>query len=693
MDPEVAMKRHVFAAAFGALLVVLPVREALRADAALYTVEDLGLIEGFAPTVTGINASGQVSGYVIGASGMARAVRYTDGSGWTYIPEISTIFSLATGINDNGDVVGYHFNGAAFRAFRYTEGTGASFIEPLPGDNMSLGLAINASGDIVGQSSSPGSPRGFRAAPGDPAVALPLEGVTNVTACGINAVGQIAGSLTNATGTQHAFRLEADNSVTDIVPFDGPSGTGWACALDATGRVGGRTTSGSAFRAFTFTAGAPVNVDTFALSKQSTVESLAAGVAVGWFLSLTDGAPHAFVNSEDGSFDLNDLITPGTGWTLDQAFAINGSGSIVGLGKLNGAARAFRLTRVAEAEDTTAPVITGLSATPSSIAPPNNAMVDVVIAASATDDRDPSPVCSVTGIDGHGAPATDFSVVGPLAGWVRARGGATYSFAVSCRDAAGNGASGSVDVVVPPDTTAPVIGSISADPSTIWPPNGALVPVTVAVSATDNVDAAPSCALTSISATSLSSDDYAITGPLSAKLRARGGRTYTLNVKCSDTAGNQSSAAVAVFVTPDTTAPVISDVVATPGAIWPPNGKMVAVSVGVTAGDDVDEAPQCALKSVLSNGGTGSDAVVTGAFSASLRAEKNADGSVRTYTLKVACWDAAGNKSWGSATVVVSKDSPAPKAAYKGLLVKVLKAKARLTKKILKAYFSRGSSR
>ena len=36
------MKRHVFAAAFGALLVVLPIRDALRADATLYTVHDLG---------------------------------------------------------------------------------------------------------------------------------------------------------------------------------------------------------------------------------------------------------------------------------------------------------------------------------------------------------------------------------------------------------------------------------------------------------------------------------------------------------------------------------------------------------------------------------------------------------------------------------------------------------------------------
>ena len=266
-----------------------------------------------------------------------------------------------------------------------------------------------------------------------------------------------------------------------------------------------------------------------------------------------------------------------------------------------------------------------------------------------------------------------------------------YSFTVSCADAAGNAVNGTVDVVVPPDTTAPVISSLSANPSTIWPPDGALVPVTLAVSATDDVDASPSCALTSIGGTSLSAGDHAITGPLSAKLRALGGRTYTLTVTCSDSARNQAAAAVAVFVPPDTTAPVISSVVATPGAIWPPNGKMVPVNVSVSATDDVDAAPQCSLNTILSSGGGASDAVVTGPFSASVRAEKNGDGSVRAYLLVVACQDAAGNKSGGSAIVVVGKDGQAAKTAQRALLVK-----AALLKKAVKkaaAYFSRGSSR
>src|SRR5689334_11889193 len=125
------MKRHVFGAAFAALLVFLPIRHALRADAALYTVEDLGLLENAAPTVTGMNASGQLSGYVTQPSGMPRAARYTPGSGWSYVTGVSSFISAATGINDSGVIVGYQHDGSSFRAFRSTQGADPVFVAPL----------------------------------------------------------------------------------------------------------------------------------------------------------------------------------------------------------------------------------------------------------------------------------------------------------------------------------------------------------------------------------------------------------------------------------------------------------------------------------------------------------------------------------------------------------------------------------
>jgi hypothetical protein len=253
---------------------------------------------------------------------------------------------------------------------------------------------------------------------------------------------------------------------------------------------------------------------------------------------------------------------------------------------------------------------------------------------------------------------------------------------VTCADAAGNvSPASSTDVVVPPDTTAPVISAVSATPSTVWPPNGALVPVTVSVTATDDSDPAPVCSLSSLTASAPTPDGSGITGPLSATVRAVGGVTYTLTVTCSDAAGNSSSAATSVVVPPDTTAPVITNVYATPDAIWPPNGKMVPVTVSVSATDDVDSAPQCYLASV--SGGDPGDAEKTGRFTANVRSEKNADGSVRVYSLNVKCSDRAGNKSVGVATVVVGKDSAVLKAFLRAQYGKLMQQLQR----------SRGSSR
>jgi hypothetical protein len=152
-----------------------------------------------------------------------------------------------------------------------------------------------------------------------------------------------------------------------------------------------------------------------------------------------------------------------------------------------------------------------------------------------------------------------------------------------------------------------------------------------------------------VTSTAGTAADFSITGPLSALLRATGGRTYTLSVRCSDVAGNHSDGAVNVVVPPDTTAPVITSLSVSPAFVWPPNGKMVDVVVSVSATDNVDAAPTCSLASV-SGGGSG-EALVTGALTASVRAK---DGNV--YSLQVACSDRAGNRSVGSAIVTVGKD-------------------------------------
>lgn len=111
------------------------------------------------------------------------------------------------------------------------------------------------------------------------------------------------------------------------------------------------------------------------------------------------------------------------------------------------------------------------------------------------------------------------------------------------------------------DTTSPVISAISASPSVLSTPNHKLVPVTVTVVATDNVDPAPVAQIVSVTSNEPdeglgdgdTAGDIVITGPLTVKLRAErggkgGGRTYTITVSVTDAAGNSTSGTTTVVV-------------------------------------------------------------------------------------------------------------------------------------------------
>jgi probable HAF family extracellular repeat protein len=635
------MRRTILAGlAAAAVLFILPSMNRVGAQAPLYTVQDLGTIDGAVPNVTGINASGEVSGYAI-VMGRQRAVRFRDGS-WSYVPGLpSDVSTLAFGINDHGDIVGYQLTAAGPRAYRYTDATGViDLVAPLPGGTFTTGMAINNNGEVVGQANVPGGTRAWRAAPGLPAVALPTFGGTFGTACGINESGQIVGQASFADNTRHAYRVDVDGTITDLGTFDGKAGSSSACGIDAEGHVSGQAQASGQNRAFLF-AGGLTNIDAFGGTSSSAVATVN-GTTIGFF---NLNGPRAFAHTaKEGSFDLNTRIPADSGWVLQQAKAVNAAGVVVGTGTLNGATRAFMV--MPPAADTTPPTINSVSVTPSSIVPPNKAMVAVSVAVNATDDRDVSPTCSVSGIDGHGAPAENYSVSGALSGYVRAVGGSTYTFFVTCEDIAGNSAQGSADVVVPPDTTGPVFTNLSATPATIWPPLHQMVTVAISAAATDDSGDVPVCLLGGITGSdSTPSGDFAVTG------------TYTFNEVCTDSSGNSSWAATAVYVPPDTTAPVINSVSASPYLVWPPNGKMVPVTVTVSATDDADPVPACSISSITASEVAPGDAVITGNLTAQVRATKDANNAVRVYTLHVTCADSAGNRAEKTVDVRVAKDS------------------------------------
>lgn len=121
------------------------------------------------------------------------------------------------------------------------------------------------------------------------------------------------------------------------------------------------------------------------------------------------------------------------------------------------------------------------------------------------------------------------------------------------------GGSNSVSVTIKRDTTGPSIVSATANPSVLWPPNNKMRAVTVSVDASDAGSGLASCTITGVTdseGTSQHEPDAEITGALTLNLRAerRGngsGRSYGVQIACTDGAGNSSTAAATVAVPHD----------------------------------------------------------------------------------------------------------------------------------------------
>lgn len=123
-----------------------------------------------------------------------------------------------------------------------------------------------------------------------------------------------------------------------------------------------------------------------------------------------------------------------------------------------------------------------------------------------------------------------------------------------------------------------------------------------------------------------------------------------------------SNSCMAEVTVTDTTAPTIMNITATPDVLWPPNGKMVPVTVDVATADICDTAPFCQITSVTSNepeeqprrGNHSPDWSIAAGLE--LRAERSGAGDGRIYTITVECADASGNSAQGAVEVGVPHD-------------------------------------
>jgi hypothetical protein len=118
--------------------------------------------------------------------------------------------------------------------------------------------------------------------------------------------------------------------------------------------------------------------------------------------------------------------------------------------------------------------------------------------------------------------------------------------------------------------------------------------------------------------------------------------------------------------------PSITAMSAEPSVLWPPNHKMVEVTVGYTATSDCSVSCSLQVSSNESVNGIGDgnaspDWEVVDANRVLLRAERSATGNGRAYTISVDCENSSGKSSSDSVTVTVpfAEDAPDAGAAQK----------------------------
>lgn len=362
------------------------------ATAQTYQVTDLGDLGGGTAIAYDINASGQVVGQSLDGAGQMLGFIWLPTPAFGLAPgmyELETLggtLSEASGINATGQVVGRAFvtGDTAFHAVIWPPNAPIIDLGTLGGKN-SQAYDINDIGEVVGWSDTATNKRhafwwrdqnrNGVSDPGDMVDLGDLGGDQSI-AYGINTSGQIVGTSSTASFASHAFRTTATGHIdlaSDLGTLGGLSST--AYRINTSGQVAGHSQipGNATVQAFRTAANSAISPGTDGLGTLGGTRSEAwglnaAGQAVGWStLSGSTSRKAFFAAAGAGAVDLNTLINPALGWTLDAAYAINDVGDIVGSGSgPAGASRAVLLKRQSQSQLPGAPTLTA-SATGSSI--------------------------------------------------------------------------------------------------------------------------------------------------------------------------------------------------------------------------------------------------------------------------------------------------------------------------------------
>jgi len=315
--------------------------------AASYTITTLGTPQLVSSTATGINANGQVVGWGYDPGGWPQIQSfYLDTKSSGYLGGF-----YATHNNDLGDAVGWGPNIPGYsdsHAIVYHQGqltNLGSLVDGTGGGSYAQG--INNAGQVVGFSASR---QAFLYEAGQVTWLANPFGGTSSTAFAISNSGYVTGGASSASSAQ-AY-LYRNGTMLGLGTLGGNDAHG--NAVNDIGDVAGESfTSKGEIHAFLYKNNQMLDIGPADSSFSAALGINSAGQVVGTYALNFNGIPgsaefHSFLYSNGTTVDLNSLIDPASGWRLDWASGINDRGQIAATGCKATGCTALLLTPVPE---------------------------------------------------------------------------------------------------------------------------------------------------------------------------------------------------------------------------------------------------------------------------------------------------------------------------------------------------------
>jgi probable HAF family extracellular repeat protein len=263
----------------------------------------------------------------------------------TRIPTVEGANSVALGINNKGDVVGYSFQGEEYQGFLYSASQHSPTDVGSLGGNITAACAINDAGQVTGYSQDGnGNYLAFLFSRDQPMASLgTLDNASTSEAFGINKRGAVVGDSQSGE-LNHRPVLFAKNSVQDLGlgGSNDPDALETAYAINDAGQIVGRHSNGkNIFHAFVLLDGNMTDLRTLGGTNGEALAINKSGTVAG-DSDTTEGSTHGFVFEHS---ELKDLGTLPGFETASYARGINNSGDIVGESDSADQKRAFLYTK------------------------------------------------------------------------------------------------------------------------------------------------------------------------------------------------------------------------------------------------------------------------------------------------------------------------------------------------------------